>query len=320
MGGLSRKSTYIKSLKSNKINPIILDAGDALFARPQYPKKSFPSEKYKAKTFLKAFEEIGCDALNIGEYDLSAGYKFLKSLEKNSTIPFISANLLEKTTGNTAFKPYVVIERNGRKIGVIGITDHMPITEGDLIKDDYLKTGQKMISKLKTEVDILIMMVNGDIREKDAILDSFKDADYVFLSRTVSNTRIAAPQEVGYPIFYTFGINGKYLAEIKTTIKDNNKSIIDVSSDETNLSNIKRQLSILKTTEGRQTVAEKYATNPQVLTQIEFFEKREKELENNLSKVVNKSEIKLVALPLNMDFDAKMQLFIDKELKKAKNL
>jgi len=320
MGGLSRKSTYIKSLKSNKINPIILDAGDALFASPQYPTKSLPREKYKAKAFLQAFDEIGCDAINIGEFDLAAGYKFLKSLEKNSTSPFISANLREKVTGNLAFKPYVLIERNGLKIGVIGVTDHIPSTEGDLIKDNYLKTGQKMISKLKIEVDIIIMMVNGDISKKAAILESFKDADYLFLSRSVSNTRITAPQEDEHPIFYTFGINGKYLAEIKSTVKDNTKSIIDVSSDETNLSNIKRQLSILKATEGKQTVAEKYANNPQVLTQIEFFEKRAIELENSLSKVVNKSEINLIALPLNMDYDTKIQSFIDKELGKAKKL
>jgi 2',3'-cyclic-nucleotide 2'-phosphodiesterase (5'-nucleotidase family) len=93
MGGLSRKLSYIKTLKNNNIDPIILDVGDALFTRPQYSLLEIPSVKYQAKAFLEGYEKIGCDALNIGEYDLAAGYNFLKSLEENSKIPFISANL-----------------------------------------------------------------------------------------------------------------------------------------------------------------------------------------------------------------------------------
>ncbi|MCJ7802850.1 MAG: hypothetical protein MUP82_10895, partial [Candidatus Marinimicrobia bacterium] len=99
MGGLSRKLSYINTLKNNKISPIILDAGDALFAHPQFSLLNLPSEKYKAKAFLEGYEKIGCDALNIGEYDLAGGYHFLKSLEKKTTIPSVSANLREKETG-----------------------------------------------------------------------------------------------------------------------------------------------------------------------------------------------------------------------------
>jgi hypothetical protein len=45
MGGLSRKLSYIKTLKNNNIDPIILDVGDALFTRPQYSLLEIPSEK-----------------------------------------------------------------------------------------------------------------------------------------------------------------------------------------------------------------------------------------------------------------------------------
>jgi 2',3'-cyclic-nucleotide 2'-phosphodiesterase (5'-nucleotidase family) len=96
MGGLSRKLSYVNTLKNNNVNPIILDAGGALFAHPQYSLLNLPNAKYKAKAFLEGYEKIGCDALNIGEYDLAAGYDFLKSLEQNSTIPFISANLKDE--------------------------------------------------------------------------------------------------------------------------------------------------------------------------------------------------------------------------------
>lgn len=319
MGGLSRKLSYVNTLKNNNINPIILDAGDVLFAHSQYSLLNLPNVKYKAKAFLEGYEKIGCDALNIGEYDLAGGYYFLKSLEKNSTIPFISANLREKDSGDLAFKPYVIINRNKLTIGVIGVTDYLSQNVSELYKENYLETGAKLINTLRGDVDILIMLVNGNINQKTTILESFKDADYIYLSRTVSNTRSTIPQKDGYPIFYTIGLNGKHLIEVKTTIKDNKKPITDVSSYDTRLSNIVRQLIRLKTTEGGQTIEEKYADKPQVLAQIEYYEKQVKELENNLSKVVNKSEIKIVAMPINIEFDEEMQSFIDNVLEEAKN-
>jgi 2',3'-cyclic-nucleotide 2'-phosphodiesterase (5'-nucleotidase family) len=319
MGGLSRKISYINTLKNNKINPIIVDAGDALFTHPNYSLLRLPSEKYKAKVFLEGYEKIGCDALNIGEYDLAAGYEFLKSLDKNSTIPFISANLRVKETGELAFKPYVIISRNMLKIGIIGVTDYLPKEVNELYKEDYLSTGHKMIDTLRGNVDILVMLVNSSMNQKNTILESFKDADYIYLSRTVSNTRSIVPQKDGYPIFYTIGLNGKYLIEVKTTIKNDKKPVVDVSSFETRLSTIVRQLIRLKTTEGNQTIEEKYAAKPQVLAQIQHYEKQVKELEKNISKIVNTSKIKIVALPKNTKYDAEMQSFIDNVLVEVKN-
>lgn len=319
MGGLSRKLSYINTLKNNNINPIILDAGDALFARPQYSLLNLPSVKYKAKAFLEGYEKIGCNALNIGEYDLSAGYDFLKSLEQNSIIPFISANLRVKETGDLAFKPFVIIDRNMLKVGIVGVTDYLPKKVTELYKENYLETGQELINTLRGEVDILVMLVNSSMNQKNTILESFKNADYIYLSRTVSNTRSTIPQKDEYPIFYTIGLNGKHLIEVKTTIKDNKKPITDVSSYETRLMNTMRQLIRLKTTVGEQTIEEKYADKPQILAQISYFEKQVKELEDNINKVVNTSKIKIVALLKNLEFDADMQSFVDNALEEAKN-
>ncbi|NHZ85333.1 MAG: hypothetical protein GWP19_05575, partial [Planctomycetia bacterium] len=314
MGGLSRKLSYINTLKSNGTNPIILDAGDALFKRTIFSILELANAKYKAHAFLEAYEEIGCDALNIGEYDLTAGYEFLKSLEQNSTIPFISANLRVKETGDLAFKPFVIINRDSLKIGIIGVTDYLSNEVTELYKENYLKAGQKLIKILRDEVDILIMLVNSNVNQKNTILESFKDVDYVYLSRTVMNTRSSAPNKEGYPIFYTIGLNARYLIEVKTTIKDDKSPITDVSSFDTRLSSIARQLIRLKKTEDNQTIEEKYASRPQVLMQIESYEKQVKELEASINKVINSSEIRIVALPKSMEYDVEMQSFIEKAL------
>jgi 2',3'-cyclic-nucleotide 2'-phosphodiesterase (5'-nucleotidase family) len=319
MGGLSRKLAYINTLNNSSVNPLILDAGGALFAHTQYSVLNLPSVQYKAKAFLEGMEKIGCDAFNIGDYDLAAGYDFLKSFEKNSKIPFISANLRVTKSGDLAFKPFKILEKNKLKIGIIGVTDYLPQTVSELYKENYLETGKKYINQLKDEVDILVMLVGGHLKQKNTILESFKDADYIYLSRAVSNTRSTVPQQDGYPVFYTIGLSGKHLIEVKTTLNNDISPVIDVTSYETQLSNIVRQLIRLKTTENGQSIEEKYAEQPQVLAQIQHFEKRVKEIENSINKVVNKSEIKIVSLPKSMDYDVEMQSFIDKAIEEAKN-
>ena len=319
MGGLSRKSAYIKSIKSKNLNPIIVDAGDALFTRTQFPLLQVPSQQTKAKYFLDGMGKIGCDALNIGEYDLSGGYEFLKSLQNDSKIPFISANLFENATGKLAFKPYVKIKRDNVKIGIIGVTENLPQAVAELYKEDYLVSGKKYIDKLRNSVDVLIVLVNSNIANKNTITESFKDADYIYLSKTVMNTRANTPHVEGGPIFYTFGINGKHLVEVKTTLVDDTKPIVDVSSDRYRADSIKLQIKRLTQTNGTQTLEEKYADNPRVIDQIEKLKKQVKESEENLTKAVNVSEIKIVAMSKNMEFDNDMQLFVDNALKESKN-
>ena len=98
-----------------------------------------------------------------------------------------------------AFNPYIIINKNKLKIGVIGVTDYLSTDIKELRKENFLSEGQKYINELRNEVDILVMLVNAKINDRDTILESFKDADYVYLSRTVMNTRTSANQKDGMP-------------------------------------------------------------------------------------------------------------------------
>lgn len=319
MGGLSRKSAYIKNLKSKNIDPIIIDAGDALFEQLRLPKEKKEGELFKAKSFLKGMETIGCDAFNIGEYDLVGGFDFLKELEKESDIPFISANLFSIETGKSVFKPYIIINKNDLKIGIIGVTDFLSTKEEYFYKTDYLQEGQKYINKLRDDVDILVMLVNGSMNNRNKILDAFKAADYVYLSRTVMNTRTTLEQKDGYPVFYTIGLNGKQLIEVKSTLENENDPLLDVSSFENRIASYARQLTRLKKTENNQTVEEKYKDSPQILVQIKNYEDQVKLLESKIKNITNKSEVKIVALPEKMEYDKSLQKYVDNVLKQLES-
>ena len=105
IGGLPRRLKYIDSEREAGKNPIILDAGEVLFESNSIIKQNLEASKYKAKAMVDGYETIGYDAVNVGGYDLAAGYSFLKSIADSTSISFLSANLVDKESGDHVFDP-----------------------------------------------------------------------------------------------------------------------------------------------------------------------------------------------------------------------
>ena len=81
LGGLARRATFLKDLRTTGAEPILLDAGNLFIAQN------------KSVELIKCYNEIGYDALNIGAEDL--GYASnIKNLEQLAEIPFLSANIV----------------------------------------------------------------------------------------------------------------------------------------------------------------------------------------------------------------------------------
>ena len=110
LGGLARRSTYINKARMN-ISPIILDAGN-LFA-----------DNANSTALMKCYNEIGYDVFNVGVEDLSIKDD-IKRIEKLADFPFISSNIMDKKSGKLAFKPYMIIKKNGFKIGIVGLSNN----------------------------------------------------------------------------------------------------------------------------------------------------------------------------------------------------
>ena len=120
------------------------------------------SDFYNASTVLQGYEKIGCHAINVGQLDLSGGLPFLMKMKGGTEIPFISANLEDKETGALLFDPYIIIERNDLKYGVIGLTNLSDKSDSQVIQRDYLIEGDRYIDQLKNKVDFILLLVNSE--------------------------------------------------------------------------------------------------------------------------------------------------------------
>ncbi len=76
--------------------------------------------KLLADLIISSYNKMGCDALNIGAYDLSLGVDYLRKEERVAKFPFLSANIMDQH-GKPVFTPFVIKRINGVKVGIFGI-------------------------------------------------------------------------------------------------------------------------------------------------------------------------------------------------------
>ena len=67
-------------MRDEGLDPVILDAGDLFFSTSEINETNRLSEQFRANAILKGYEKIGCDAINVGQYELSSGLEFLLEL------------------------------------------------------------------------------------------------------------------------------------------------------------------------------------------------------------------------------------------------
>ena len=145
LGSLSRKAAVIDTLRKAEKNILCLDAGNLFFSKEPINKIEENEFLLKSHYILKAYNKIVIDALNIGEKDLIFGIDTIFELKEKSSFTFISANILNKKTGEPVFEPYIIKEINGKKLGIVGLCGQTDsISSKTFIEDpfEYARPGQ----------------------------------------------------------------------------------------------------------------------------------------------------------------------------------
>ena len=301
-------------------NPVILDAGDLFFSTPNLNSGNSQSELHRANAIMSGYEKIGCDAINVGKYELLAGLSFLKEQASKTSIPFVSANLRDATTGELLFDPYVIIDRGTLKVGIIGLTNLVPDTMKTITVDDYQKAGKDFITDIKNKVDIVVLMVNSDRNSYKSLPDEFPDADFIYVSGSTMRTRPNMPQKNGGPYLYSNGKQGKYLTVIDLDVKSGEEPIIDVSSIQDKKKSFNRRLDRLQKKDPDKQLEEIYANQENVLSLIERYRKGLFEAEAALVAAVNTMNFQSVPLSRKIQDDPEMIAFVDETLATCNSL
>ncbi len=119
--GLAKVATLIKRIRKEQPNSLLIDSGDTIQGSPL---ESFHGRKNNQPPdpMMLAMSSLNYDAMTVGNHEYNFGLKVLEKARKEAQFPWLSANTYDKTTKQPHYKPYIVKEIAGVKIGILGLT------------------------------------------------------------------------------------------------------------------------------------------------------------------------------------------------------
>jgi 5'-nucleotidase len=184
LGGFPRIASEAKRIKAANKNTLFLVAGDA-FSGTLY------HTLFQGQGSVDLLNELRIDAFTLGNHEFDGGDKVLKEFIDKAVFPIVSANV-EAKAGSTldgAWKPYIIKEIDGAKVGIIGIdiaqkTKVSSRPSDDISFYDEIFRAQKYADELKTKgVNKIILLSHFgykndiDLASKVSGIDIIIDGD-----------------------------------------------------------------------------------------------------------------------------------------------
>ncbi|PLX15576.1 MAG: hypothetical protein C0601_12615, partial [Candidatus Muiribacterium halophilum] len=133
-GGAAYLSSLYKKLKEKNKDNILVDAGDIFDG-------AYINDNFKGEPQIKVMNAMGYDIYVPGNHDFSFGLDVLKDYTEKASFQTLCTNLVDNSTYSSYFKPYIIKDILGLKVGFIGL-----ILE---------KTKNTFDYKIKKKIDIL---------------------------------------------------------------------------------------------------------------------------------------------------------------------
>jgi len=292
---------------------LILDAGDAFFASPVLAAPSITADKKQAEGLLKGYESVGCDVLNVGGFDLAAGLEFLLSLQEKTSIPFISSNLTDEN-GELLFPSHSILEQNGFKIGVVGVSNNIPDHITRVKKLPYAETAKETIESIRPEVDFVVLLANVKRKNSNTIAADIPNADYIFLSRDTQRTRPEKAQVENGPYVYSSGNQGKFLTMVEIKVNDTSQPITNITEANGKILALNKRIEKLQKKDPSKTLKDIYSDKPNVLKLITDYNQQLIKYETIMNNAVNTIIYESIPLGKKIGENDEILAFVDETL------
>ena len=148
--GFLRRIAMLKEERRKQPDLLLFDSGDFSQGSPYYT-------MFKGDVEVGLMNRMHYDAATIGNHEFDFGLDNMARLFRMANFPIVCANYDFKGTElEKLVKPYVILKRNGLKIGVFGLgpkLDGLVVKKnyGPIVYNDPVKCAQKVIDELKAK-------------------------------------------------------------------------------------------------------------------------------------------------------------------------
>ncbi|MCX9559130.1 bifunctional metallophosphatase/5'-nucleotidase [Vibrio cholerae] len=172
-GSLSQIATQVKTIRQEQPNVILVDAGDTIQGNFV---ETFKEEA--TDPMMLGFNEMKYDVWVLGNHEFDFGLKVLNRSLTQFKGQSLAGNI-QRADGNPFLPSYTIIERDGIKIGVIGMDTPMTQVfaegtnrlEGMTFTNPTLEV-QKVIKQIDPQVDAIILVAHMGLENENDIANT----------------------------------------------------------------------------------------------------------------------------------------------------
>jgi 2',3'-cyclic-nucleotide 2'-phosphodiesterase / 3'-nucleotidase / 5'-nucleotidase len=177
-GGMETLGGIVNEFR--KINPnrtVVVDGGDAW-------QGTLISNTTNGQSVMDSMAEVNYDAAAIGNHEFDFGRQTLIDNIKKAKFPILGANIIDDATGKRVdwTQPYTIVEKDGLKIGIIGLATPETTTttkstniEGLSFKDP-VPFAKDLSAELRAKGADIVMVTSHLPGEQDAKTDQIMSA------------------------------------------------------------------------------------------------------------------------------------------------
>jgi 5'-nucleotidase/UDP-sugar diphosphatase len=167
VGGLAERATFIRSVRFQNPNVLLVDAGD-------FNTGSALANMFAGEIDIKAYNIMGYDAVTFGNHEFNKGQAQIDRQLALAEFPFVSSNI---QTANGKFlggNQYLVKNYEGIRVGIMGLTTLRTLVISSPDKSlkfiPEIEAAKAVVDILRNreKVDVVIALAHmGDVKEFD---------------------------------------------------------------------------------------------------------------------------------------------------------
>jgi len=211
-GGIASLAYQVEKLR-RQMPTLLLSAGDMVQGDNW-------ANLFQGASVITLMNAMRFDAMAVGNHEFDFGQKVLESLIAQANFPVLGANV----QGVQGLKAYVVENRGGLKVGLIGVvTKDTPVTThprnvADLTFISPEEAVRRAVAKLKPQTDLIIVLSHSGYSQDRQLAAHVKGIDVIVGGH--SHTKLEKPAVVEGVIITQAYQHGQVLGILDLTWRD----------------------------------------------------------------------------------------------------
>ncbi len=158
LGGGAELAALVENIRAREDLVYLFDAGDMF--------TGLLSNRTQGEVLMEMMITMRYDAMAIGNHEYDYGWENLRKQKNRAPFPIMGANIFYKGTDIPFAQPYAIVEKEGFRIGVIGIIGEdarsvvLPSFVAELDFRDPAPIVREAVAYLKPDVDLVVVLAH----------------------------------------------------------------------------------------------------------------------------------------------------------------